>query len=92
MAPLAILLHNRYGKRGKVHRLRFRPECENGGMLQTIDCFERIFPSQRRMRQMAIVTRHIPTVGGMCVGNVGIGHNMTVHTRFRRVDEIRSRA
>jgi len=58
-------------------------------MPQTVVSLKRILPAQRRVGQMAVITCNVPTVYRMGVGNVGISHDVTVHTCFRRVDQIR---
>jgi len=62
MAPHAVFLNDGCGKAGQVHDLRFHSERKHGGMFQTIVSLERIFPGKRRVREVAIVARNIPTV------------------------------
>ena len=89
MASQAVFLHDGHGSGGQFDGLRFKAECENGGVSQTVFGLERILANQRRMGNVAIVARYIPTVRGMRMGNVGIRHDVTVHARFRRIDHVR---
>jgi len=90
VASQAVFLHDGNGSGGQFYGLRFEAECENGGVSQTVFGLERILTNQRRMGKVAIVARYIPTVRRMSMGNVGIRHDVTVHTRFRRIDHVRS--
>ena len=89
VAPHAVFLNNGSGKRRKFHRLRIGFERKGIGMFQTIHRFERILPDKRRMGKMTIGTRNIPAMRRIPVRNVGICHHMTIHTRFRRIIQVR---
>jgi hypothetical protein len=88
MAADAVALDHGYGRAQGFDHLRLGPKGEDGGMIQAILGFKKVFIEHIVLRYVAVVAMGYLAVGAVVPGNVLGGHQVAVHTGLGVVGKI----